>query len=322
VMRRNGLTPAEVEQFQQAVLVACGAQRYPELFPDEDVAYRDDIEQVARNLRFPLHGSSLVCLVACAKHLEGAVMGRKAGRGDPSHLGRQQAALAWLWSAIAWRHYEADRMPQASRLAAANANHVALHFGPRGLDVALTPFTEKMLRSLSITDSKEDRAIRLAYARRYVPLSQESAAGGDERSALKALFAAVGSAWLLSREETAGLLELFHELWGDAGPAFHECLLHASLRLGLLDRAEAHLAGLQRLERFRGKEPILYRRWLHNAGDWTRCSGDYAGAWNYYTEALETDRHTGFVAGERRATEALRKCERAQSRERTFSIAK
>ena len=333
VMQQNGLTPPEVEQFRQAVLVGCSAHHYPELFLDDDVAYRDDVEQVAEALRWALvddgGATNVVRLVAYAKDLEAAVLAREARPGNGPQARRQRAALAWLWCAIAWRHYSAGRMVQAARLATANAEHVAVHFGTRGISRQLTPFTEKLLRVMSLHDAGQDRPGRLVWVRRYLDLSRESAAGGDERSALNALRGVLGDTWVLASEEAAHLLEIaeplaerFHELYGAAGPMWSEPLLGASLRLGLYARAERHLADLERLKEFRGKAPTVYRKWLYGAGDWARHCGDLRDATDYYTAALDVDRSAGLFAGVQRATFELQRCERARSRERTISIGK
>jgi len=333
VMQQNGLTPPEVEQFRQAVLVGCSAHHYPELFLDDDVAYRDDIEQVAEALRWALiddgGATNVVRLVAYAKDLEAAVLAREARPGNGPQARRQRAALAWLWCAIAWRHYSAGRMVQAARLATANAEHVALHFGARGIRPDLTPFTERLLGVMAMHDAGQDRPARLVWVQRALELSRESAAGGDERSALKALRIPLGDTWVLAREEAARLLEVggllaerYHELHGDEGLVWSEGLLGASIRLGLIDRAESHVADLERLKVFRGQRPRMYRKWLYGAGDWARHCGDLRDATDYYTAALDVDRSAGLFAGVQRATFELQRCERARSRERTISIGK
>jgi hypothetical protein len=181
---------------------------------------------------------------------------------------------------------------------------------------------------MAMHDSAQDRPVRLVWVRRFLDLSRESAAGGDERIALNALGSAVGDMWVLSTEEATHLLQVaaplaerFHALL-DCEGLWSEFLLYACIRLGLNDRGAAYLADLEPLKQFRDRPDgaVLYRGWLYGAGDWARHCGDYGAASDYYMAALDLDRAAGSVPGVQRATIGLEKCEREASRERTISL--
>jgi hypothetical protein len=338
LMRRHGLTEGEGEDFRRTVFAACLSRQYPELFAHEDFAYRDDIEQTAEGLRWRAYrdgaAGGIVGLVAYARELEAALA--NPGRLVPGpQLKRQRAALAWLWSAVAYRHYDGGRAELAARLAAANAEHLARHFGAHGISSWLTPFTEEFLRAMAMHGSTQDRRVRLVWVQRQLDLYRESAAGGDERTALRALRDAVSDTWVLPTEGAAHLLQVadslaerFHELSGDQGPLWSDARFYASIRLDLPDRAAAYLADLERLKQlpdnaspYETRSP-LYRAWLYGAGDLAKHCGDYRAAFDYYMEALDLDRAAGSVPGVQRATLNLERCEDAASRERTISLPK
>ena len=47
VMHRRGLHEAELTDVRRTAMATCAARQYPELFPDEAFASREDVDQVA-----------------------------------------------------------------------------------------------------------------------------------------------------------------------------------------------------------------------------------------------------------------------------------
>ena len=50
VMSRHGLTRPEIDDFRRAILAAVCDRQYSDLFPDEDFAYQDDVDDYPSDL--------------------------------------------------------------------------------------------------------------------------------------------------------------------------------------------------------------------------------------------------------------------------------
>jgi hypothetical protein len=136
VMQRHGITRWEADDFREVVLVACASRQYPELFPDESIAHREDVEQFAASGGWAPHG--VVGLVACLRELDEAVRGEQRPHVDCRQARKQKAALGYLGAAIAGVHRMQARPALSGSAAAWTADHLAAHFGRRGLGVGLS----------------------------------------------------------------------------------------------------------------------------------------------------------------------------------------
>ena len=106
VMRRNGLTHPEVEDFRKAVFAACLDRQYPELFPHADLAHRPDVNEVAHAIRAAAP-TSTVRVVAALKEVEAVVRDRRPRDAGRPQGRRQDVALAELFRAHADCHKNA-----------------------------------------------------------------------------------------------------------------------------------------------------------------------------------------------------------------------
>ena len=75
VMQRHGITEWEADDFRQAVFAACSSRQYPELFPDESIAHREDVDELAAAAV-----GSIVALVTRTYELQEAEIGRASCR--------------------------------------------------------------------------------------------------------------------------------------------------------------------------------------------------------------------------------------------------
>ena len=118
VMRRNGLTHPEVQDFRKAVFAACLDRQYPELFPDEDFAQRDDVDEVARQIcvapPWMEPGGGTVMVVAAVTSLRESLM-RGDEKGHAAIRRRQYAALAFLQHVLADFHGGGGRFALAGQ---------------------------------------------------------------------------------------------------------------------------------------------------------------------------------------------------------------
>ena len=331
VMRVHGITPPEAEQVRQAVFDACSSQRYPELFEDESIAHREDVEELA----YTLHrreaaapcATSIVSLVAFQRELEAAVYGTESGVDGPQAGGRR-LALAWVRSIMGHRHWKhAERPTQAARCFGDNADFLGAYFGRHGLPPDLSVLGQRScevyarLQAAQAAGQKEEvrrqaRALAQVYERAWETQ--------DHPAALHSLYIAVYP-HELPREEALVLLRegnrrLLHKPNQGMPMAYRRvALCTASLHLGLLGEAGEHLAAI---EWFRTAGPSEQTVWATLAGDWACRRTNYDEAQAQYERALETARKLGHWGGVLAAEKALAACDRARAGSSTTRTAK
>lgn len=116
VMRRNGLSQPEVDDFRKAVLGSVCDRQYPELFEEESFAHRKDVDEVAHGmwqatLGYPCSGN-LVRLVASVQELEAAVDAGSGWGASRTQAQQQQVALGYARVMLARHHTQAGRRLQ------------------------------------------------------------------------------------------------------------------------------------------------------------------------------------------------------------------
>jgi Helix-turn-helix domain len=137
VMGRHGLNEEEAEDFRRTVFAACASRQYPELFLDDGIAYRPDVDSVAESLyvEYLTFGSRRVThphLLVIVDELALAVDG---GQGPPPGRGqrrKQLTALALARAALGIRQGGARGRKAwwAADLLDRNAEFVNAHLGP------------------------------------------------------------------------------------------------------------------------------------------------------------------------------------------------
>jgi hypothetical protein len=322
VMQARRATLGEADDFRQAVFAACSSRHYPELFPDVNLAYEDDVDVLA----FALHqreeaapgSTSMVSLVALQHQLEQAVVGG-AGLDDKGARARQQqTALAWVRSIVGRRHWrEAERPAQAALVFGQNCELLTACFGPRGLPPDLSVLGQRSCQFYAGRQAvrgreREVRAQSSALFRVY----QEAWETRDYPAAMHALYVAVCPCGLPAEEATHIYREGVRrvEAAPDVGMAAvyrHAALHSAAVPLGLPDRAEQHLMAAEPLRAGDAWDQLY---WHTLTGEWARRRGDPAAAQPHYERVLELAQGLRDPGGVARAARALETLDRAPRR--------
>jgi len=136
VMARKGLVPGEIDAFRDLVLAAVGERQYPELYGDEPIVGRPDVDEYAMNeyvaeMGAPSHRVSpeFVRYTAEIHELEEALGAQHSGA---EQMRKQQIALIHLRGALMF-HTSGRQDRLSARLALANLRLIRGCFGPRGL---------------------------------------------------------------------------------------------------------------------------------------------------------------------------------------------
>lgn len=315
VMRRHGLSAPELEQFRQAVFAVCAARQYPELFADDGLAHRADIEEVAYGIwqRHPQRPGAIniVSLVAAIGELDGALkVGlRPTYRGSPAR--KQAVALAYLRAALVKRHGLSNRFAQVIRATEANAQLLDSHFGPGGLG------EDRYLCGLGQRLMSEERAVgrRPGSFGRLMELAREAAQRGREDAARHAIFSAMEclgdepdvtiDAVRVHWERTLGTP---FSLAGavDDDPWSRRHLFRACLHAGELETAEDHLLAL---DAWRDDTQVRGCVWRMSAGELAMRAGRLDEAQNHLGKARRIAEEGGFVRAAESTQARLARCE-------------
>jgi hypothetical protein len=327
VMQRHGITRWEAEDFRQVVLASCASRQYPELFPDESIAYRDDVDEAARGLGGA--EGNVVQLVACLKEVDVAVRGGQRSGVDWRQGRRQQAALGYLGAAIAGVHRRQARPALSGSAAASAADHLAAYFGRGAVGGSLSVGSLRIaeadakIGAAQVNPGAWTETGRL-WVRRLARLEEEARSVGDCELRLWALAMRLTHAEQMPADEA-------REALGEGERALHACqetggeplrlgmhqgLFACSVRLALPDRVERHLRGCERLAVV---EPM---QWAEVCYYWALGCGNVQEAQTWGERYLR-------MAEERRTQEhinygirKLAQCEGLRWRPRTVSIAK
>jgi len=315
VMRRHCLSAPELEQFRQAVFAVCAARQYPELFADDGLAHRADIEEVAYGIwqRHPQRPGAIniVALVAGIEELDGAL---KAGL-RPTHRGslarKQAVALAYLRAALVKRHGLSNRFAQVLRATEANAQLLDSHFGPGGLG------EDRYLCGLGQRLMSEERGIgrRPGSFGRLMALAGEAASRGHGEAARHAIF----SAMECLGDEPDATVDAVRFHWegtlgrpfslaepADGNPWNRRHLFRACLHAGALETAEAHLVAL---DGWRDDTQVRGCVWHMSAGELAMQQGRYSDALGLLRKALGMAEVGGFMRAAESAQARLAECQ-------------
>jgi len=295
VMERRGLLAEEGAHFRQAVYAACAAHLYPDLLDGDDLALRDDVEEVGQRVFQGLIverlSTDLVSLVAGVKQLERAVS-LPAGVASAAQRRKQCTALAHLRGAlIAARAGEWNGLnprPERAAMLQVNADFVKAHFGLRGPNAALSVLRHRIVAAFGQAHAERSRPGAL----RLLELSEEARHLGEQEQAADAYLMAVHclgemqegayetlapqgyeyAAMLASQERSGGgLMDL---VWGALGD-------------GVYDEAERVLARTEVLSR-RSYYPRC--QWLLSTGLLALCRGHFGDARTCFSELGWEDR--------------------------------
>jgi len=136
VMARSRLSQRTVNAFRRSVLAAVVDRQYPEMNPARDMAERPDVDEVAQVLREGLSEEHIepdaVQVAAALWELRSALARGRVSSPGRRQTARQQAALCYLRAICAELSFAVD-WRVAADLHTANADALALHFGPAGL---------------------------------------------------------------------------------------------------------------------------------------------------------------------------------------------
>jgi len=318
VMGRDGLTRYETNDLRQVVLLACADRQYPELFDGQNLAWREDVDEVARTAWLQRGGTdNLVATVAGLAELEAAIAGEGRWRPGPTQLQRQQAALLCVNGTLAAFHGAAGRRGPARALSAANANLIRVWFGARGPVGDLSVLSERGGAAHHLTLASPSTAT----ADHLLRLSGEASARDEPSVAVGAFlnavvcFSKVGvavhqelEATISGHLRTASVLPDCWALLADChfelvGPALHE---------KLWDEADLHLE-VARANYLSGGPP---RRasWYEAAGSLALSRRQFTEAHNRFQEALAIARANDLDLTERALLGKLEACERGRAR--------
>ncbi len=316
VMGRHGLSAPEVTQFRQAVFGACAARQYPELFGDNGLAHRSDVEAVAYGVwRHPLQpdAADIVSLVATIEELDAALKAalRPAPAGSPRR--KQAVALAYLRGALVKRHGLSNRFAEVIRVTDANTQLLDSHFGPAGLagDHYLCGLGQRLM--------SEERGIgrRPNAFRRLMELAEEAAHRGHEETARHTLFSAMEC---LGHEPDVTLDAMRYHWERALGRPFslkasangnlwnYRHLFRACLHAGETETAEEHLLALLP---WRDDTQVRGCMWHISAGELAMQQGRWDEAQRPLRRALRIAREGGFVRARESAEARLAECESA-----------
>ncbi len=319
VMGRHGLSRPEVEQFRQAVFAACLDRHYEGLLGGESLADLPDLEEVTEALcarEDVQRGTlSLVTLTIGVEELRQArqadllsTRGRRTGRA-------RQAALVRMLDVLARRHGYSGRETVAARLFAEAADVAATDFGPSGLGGDLT---ELVLRSRAVQKEYVAAYVKSAgiqtsgvsghCARRQMELYAGLWARGERGAAVVSLTRAANYASEGPQPESAAeLLAQCDRLrgWADGWEEVDFQLFWTSLNLGLLNRAQRHLAVLARWH----GAPFAGCSWALMAAAWALATEDRQAAEAEVESAIAMAGETGYDEVPALARRLLTRCE-------------
>jgi hypothetical protein len=288
-MGRHSLSQPEVEQFRRAVFQACVDRRYPELFDEEGLADRADVDDfvqaaLARE-RLEPGAHSLVALTAGIEELSRAIA-RDAQRAAGGRVARgRQAALVRLLTAAADRHSYSGRWWSASRQAGRAADTVATSFGSGGLG---GPLTELALRGSEAIEghhaaghdppSAAHGDQRPLWAKRMLSLYHEGWERGERRRAVICLAraASAGTGCLPLSETGEWIRECERRYaWAEGCEEVDLELFYAYLNTGMFDKAQR---SLELLQRWANRDWFVGCSWALCAAEWSIATGDLQGA--------------------------------------------
>jgi hypothetical protein len=160
VMRRHGIPELWATQFREAVFTACVDRHYDGLFPEENLAQRTDVADLAAALGDPQRdgpqGASMVALLAAHCELEAAVVGADGPPVSSQQRRRQVAALVHLKAGISFRLLQCGRMAAAARLFCGNEELLRRYYGLPGIGPGLRVLDQR-LWGIRVAASAENR---------------------------------------------------------------------------------------------------------------------------------------------------------------------
>jgi hypothetical protein len=283
VMEQRALSWEERAQFQELVLAACGARQFPELFAQEGLAHRPDVDEIAelecRKLAAGRWGDSkAVHLVVVIHDVEACLFGPEASRIHPRQRRKQQVALSLLRGALCYRKSDGRKSPRAyiAQTYSTNADFIEEHFGEGGLNYGLRPLMLRVWQAWTMAHKVRDPSGR--SARRLFDLAEAAEARGRPAEAAQAF---LGGLHLVGESQVDGAYEALaktaerhvrgyvpDDLIGRCGGLAHELLMDmawAALASGFSEEARRWLDLYQALSELHSLEQAF---WYIEAREW------------------------------------------------------
>ena len=211
VMQQRGLWPGDRAPFQELVLAACGARQFSELFAQEGLAHRPDVDEIAELECWKAtagwrdgHYTNAVRLVVAIHDVEACLFGPDASRIHPRQRRKQQVALGLLRGALCYNKMEAEGSPRAyiAQTHSKNADFIEEHFGEGGLSYGLRPWMLRTWQAWIMAHKVRDPSGR--SARRLFELAEAAEARGRPAEAAQAF---LGGLHLVGESQVDGAYE-------------------------------------------------------------------------------------------------------------------